>query len=93
MIRPIAADDGPRLRAAYDRLSSESKYRRFLAPKPHLTNSAGGGKSRCSCETDSMFAMRYSFVCSAEIVLTFTTQRQPAECLRLIGGFAGRLEL
>src|SRR5438067_968824 len=39
MIRPIAADDGPRLRAAYDRLSPESKYRRFLAPKPHLTNS------------------------------------------------------
>jgi RimJ/RimL family protein N-acetyltransferase len=38
-IRPIRADDAPRLRAAYDRLSPESKYRRFLAPKPHLTSS------------------------------------------------------
>jgi RimJ/RimL family protein N-acetyltransferase len=38
-IRPIRADDGLRLRAAYDRLSPESKYRRFLAPKPHLTSS------------------------------------------------------
>jgi RimJ/RimL family protein N-acetyltransferase len=38
VIRPIRADDGPRLRAAYDRLSPESKYRRFLAPKPHLTS-------------------------------------------------------
>lgn len=37
-IRPIRADDGPRLSAAYDRLSPESKYRRFLAPKPHLTS-------------------------------------------------------
>ncbi len=39
LIRPIASDDGPRLRAAYDRLSPESKYRRFLAPKPHLSTS------------------------------------------------------
>ena len=38
-IRPIRADDGHRLSAAYDRLSPESKYRRFLAPKPHLTSS------------------------------------------------------
>src|SRR5436309_2378225 len=37
-IRPIRADDGLRLQLAYDRLSPESKYRRFLAPKPHLTN-------------------------------------------------------
>jgi protein lysine acetyltransferase len=38
-IRPIGPDDGPGLSAAYDRLSPQSKYRRFLAPKPHLTNS------------------------------------------------------
>ena len=38
-IRPIRANDGQRLSAAYDRLSPESKYRRFLAPKPHLTSS------------------------------------------------------
>jgi RimJ/RimL family protein N-acetyltransferase len=38
-IRPISPEDGPRLRAAYDRLSPESKYRRFLAPKPHLSTS------------------------------------------------------
>jgi RimJ/RimL family protein N-acetyltransferase len=36
-IRPIRADDGPALEAAHDRLSPESKYGRFLAPKPHLT--------------------------------------------------------
>jgi RimJ/RimL family protein N-acetyltransferase len=36
-IRAIRPDDGPSLRAAYDRLSPESKYRRFLTPKPHLT--------------------------------------------------------
>lgn len=36
-VRPIRPDDGPRLRAAYDRLSPESRYRRFLAPKPHLS--------------------------------------------------------
>jgi RimJ/RimL family protein N-acetyltransferase len=39
LIRPITAEDGPALSAAYDRLSPESKYRRFLAPKPHLTSS------------------------------------------------------
>lgn len=38
MIRPIGPDDGPALRAAYSRLSPESKYRRFLAAKPHLTS-------------------------------------------------------
>ncbi len=37
VIRPILPGDGPGLRAAYDRLSPESKYRRFLAPKPHLS--------------------------------------------------------
>lgn len=36
-IRPIQGDDGPRLQAAYDRLSPETKYRRFLAVKPRLT--------------------------------------------------------
>ena len=36
-IRPIRPDDGPSLRAAYEALSPTSKYRRFLAPKPHLT--------------------------------------------------------
>ncbi len=39
LIRPISPADGPALRAAYDRLSAESKYRRFLAPKPHLSSS------------------------------------------------------
>jgi protein lysine acetyltransferase len=38
-IRPIQADDGPRLQAAYDRLSPQTKYRRFLAVKPRLTQS------------------------------------------------------
>jgi RimJ/RimL family protein N-acetyltransferase len=38
VIRPLRADDGERLRAAYERLSPETKYRRFLAPKPHLSS-------------------------------------------------------
>jgi RimJ/RimL family protein N-acetyltransferase len=37
MIRPIRASDGPGLRAAYERLSPESKFRRFLGPKPYLS--------------------------------------------------------
>src|SRR5512135_2417854 len=37
VIRSIRADDGPSLQAAYTRLSPLSKYRRFLAPKPRLT--------------------------------------------------------
>jgi protein lysine acetyltransferase len=37
VIRPIRTDDGPSLQAAYARLSPQSKYRRFLAPKPRLT--------------------------------------------------------
>jgi RimJ/RimL family protein N-acetyltransferase len=41
-IRPIHSGDGPALRAAYDRLSPLSQYRRFLAPKPHLS----GGETR-----------------------------------------------
>lgn len=36
-IRPIAPGDGPALSAAYDRLSDETKYRRFMAVKPHLS--------------------------------------------------------
>jgi RimJ/RimL family protein N-acetyltransferase len=36
-IRPIRADDGPRLKLAYDHLSPQTKYRRFLAVKPQLT--------------------------------------------------------
>jgi RimJ/RimL family protein N-acetyltransferase len=36
-IRAIHADDGPRLQAAYERLSPQTKYRRFLGVKPRLT--------------------------------------------------------
>jgi RimJ/RimL family protein N-acetyltransferase len=36
-IRPLGAEDGPRLEAAYDHLSAETKFRRFLGLKPHLT--------------------------------------------------------
>ncbi len=39
IVRPIRASDGPELNAAYDRLSPQSKYRRFLAAKPHLSDS------------------------------------------------------
>jgi RimJ/RimL family protein N-acetyltransferase len=37
-IRPIEPQDGPNLQSAYDRLSERSKYGRFLAVKPQLTN-------------------------------------------------------
>lgn len=37
VIRPIQADDGPRLKKAYDQLSPQAKYRRFLAVKPQLS--------------------------------------------------------
>jgi RimJ/RimL family protein N-acetyltransferase len=37
-IRPIRRDDAQRLQIAYASLSEESKYRRFLAAKPHLTS-------------------------------------------------------
>jgi RimJ/RimL family protein N-acetyltransferase len=37
-IRPIRRDDGARLQAAYERLSPEARYKRFLAPKPHLNS-------------------------------------------------------
>ena len=38
-IRSIRPADAEPLRAAYARLSPQSKYRRFLAPKPYLTSS------------------------------------------------------
>jgi GNAT superfamily N-acetyltransferase len=37
LIRPIRADDGERLSASHERLSPESRYRRFLSAKPELT--------------------------------------------------------
>jgi acetyltransferase len=39
LIRPIRPEDGTRLQVAYDQLSPESRYRRFLAAKPHLSSS------------------------------------------------------
>jgi GNAT superfamily N-acetyltransferase len=36
-IRPLRPGDADRLARAYDRLSPESKYQRFLALKPHLS--------------------------------------------------------
>jgi acetyltransferase len=36
-IRPIRADDAPRLQALHSRLSSETIYRRFLGPHPQLS--------------------------------------------------------
>jgi RimJ/RimL family protein N-acetyltransferase len=36
--RPIGADDHDRLAGLFARLSSESRYRRFLSPKPALTH-------------------------------------------------------
>lgn len=36
-IRPIQADDTGRLRLSHERLSPESRYRRFMSSKPHLT--------------------------------------------------------
>jgi RimJ/RimL family protein N-acetyltransferase len=39
LIRPIRPDDATRLQIAYERLSPESRYRRFLALKPYLTQS------------------------------------------------------
>ena len=47
-IRPIAPGDGPALSAAYDHLSDETKYKRFMAVKPHLT----GTDVRYLTETD-----------------------------------------
>ncbi|HET9123345.1 MAG TPA: GNAT family N-acetyltransferase [Solirubrobacteraceae bacterium] len=39
MIRPIDGTDHERLRDSHERLSPETRYRRFLAVKPHLTKS------------------------------------------------------
>jgi RimJ/RimL family protein N-acetyltransferase len=36
-IRPIADSDGPALHDAYERLSDDTKYKRFMAAKPHLS--------------------------------------------------------
>jgi RimJ/RimL family protein N-acetyltransferase len=36
-IRPIRADDGERLRLAHERLSPETRYRRYLGAKPTLS--------------------------------------------------------
>jgi GNAT superfamily N-acetyltransferase len=38
LVRPIAPDDKPRLTAFLAGLSQESAYRRFLAPKPRLSD-------------------------------------------------------
>jgi RimJ/RimL family protein N-acetyltransferase len=38
VIRPIDAGDRDRLRDSHERLSPETRYRRFLAVKPHLTS-------------------------------------------------------
>jgi RimJ/RimL family protein N-acetyltransferase len=37
-IRPILIQDGPALTAAYEQLSDETKYKRFMAAKPHLSS-------------------------------------------------------
>lgn len=37
VIRPITADDARGLRLAYERLSPQSKFQRFLTSKPNLT--------------------------------------------------------
>ena len=38
-LRPLGPGDGNLLAAGFDRLSERSRYRRFLAPMPHLTPS------------------------------------------------------
>src|SRR3954454_6094115 len=38
-LRQIRGDDKEQLRAGYERLSERSRLRRFLAPKPRLTES------------------------------------------------------
>jgi RimJ/RimL family protein N-acetyltransferase len=37
LIRPLVADDGARLQAAFELLSDETKYQRFLGAKPSLS--------------------------------------------------------
>jgi GNAT superfamily N-acetyltransferase len=38
LIRPITPDDREALRAGFERLSDESRYRRFMSPIPRLTD-------------------------------------------------------
>jgi GNAT superfamily N-acetyltransferase len=38
VVRPIRPDDADALRAAFDRLGPESRYRRFMAPVPRLSD-------------------------------------------------------
>jgi GNAT superfamily N-acetyltransferase len=38
-LRPLRAGDGGLLAAGFERLSNRSRYRRFLSPVPHLTDS------------------------------------------------------
>ncbi len=38
-IRSVRSDDAARLQEAHARLSPESRYNRFMAPKPHLSTS------------------------------------------------------
>jgi GNAT superfamily N-acetyltransferase len=37
LVRPIEAADAPQLQAGFDRLDASSRYQRFLAPIPYLT--------------------------------------------------------
>ena len=37
LLRPVSTDDRAGLAALFDRLTPESRYRRFLSPKPQLT--------------------------------------------------------
>lgn len=39
LVRPVDPGDSDLLRAAFDRLGPESRYRRFLSPMPELTDS------------------------------------------------------
>jgi GNAT superfamily N-acetyltransferase len=48
LLRPIRPDDKPRLQTGLRRLSPESAYRRFLAPKPRLSS----GELRYLTEVD-----------------------------------------
>lgn len=36
IVRPVAASDGPKLREGFERLSPQSRYRRFFTSMPHL---------------------------------------------------------
>jgi GNAT superfamily N-acetyltransferase len=37
LLRPLTPDDGPALVRFHEHLSDQSRYRRFLSPHPHLT--------------------------------------------------------